>query len=109
MSRDMVRFARLKRLPMKHRIAHLNALLRYEASYPSPHERKRVVGREDANEMSVRVGGVRRRPPTLASASLRPSLPTASRGEGLNVDQAILIDSDNDWVLASGVQRDGRG
>jgi hypothetical protein len=86
--------ARLKRLPPRLRIAHLAALLRCgrlivregNLSYPSPRERQRVVGREDANAMSVRVGGVRERPPTLASASLRPSLPTAVRGEGLKND-----------------------
>src|SRR5579864_4410289 len=68
--------------------------------YPSPRERERVVGREDANEMSVRVGGIKTRPPPdrrsahsrcKASAFYCPrtategrlcTLPTASRGEG---------------------------
>jgi protein SCO1 len=50
-----------------------------------------VVGREDANEMSVRVGGINQRPPTLATASRRPSLPTASRGEGLRALVLLLI------------------
>jgi protein ImuB len=65
-------------------------------SYPSPRERKRVVGREDANEMSVRVGGAREEPPTLASASLRPSLPTASRGEGSNLYLTIPQNGSSD-------------
>src|SRR5579872_2300341 len=33
------------------------------SSLSLPHERERVVGREDANEMSVRVGGIKTRPP----------------------------------------------
>jgi hypothetical protein len=37
------------------------------------------------------VGGVRERPPILAYASLRPSLPTASRGKGSNLDLAFSI------------------
>src|SRR5579872_7329628 len=49
--------------------------------YPSPHERQRVVGREDANEMSVRVGGIKTRPPP-DRRSATATLPTASRGEG---------------------------
>jgi hypothetical protein len=102
--------ARLKRLPPRLRIAHLAALIRCgkviirdgSLSYPSPRERERVVGSEasklaldgDANDLgdakrrpeSVGVGGVRKWPPTLAYALLRPSLPTAARGEGLKND-----------------------
>jgi hypothetical protein len=109
--------ARLKRLPPRLRVAHLAALLRHERqaitpalSYSSSHERQRVVGRDGANALgdakrrpeSVRVG-VGERPPTLASASLRPSReramlasdPTAARGEGSD--------------LSNGSRRDGRG
>jgi hypothetical protein len=74
--------ARLKRLPVRLRIAHLAALLRHERqtiartlSYPSPRE---AAGRGDLGKTD--------RPPTLACASLRPSLPTASRGEGSKRD-----------------------
>jgi hypothetical protein len=55
---------RLKRLPLRLRIAHLVALLRYERratapalSSPSPRERERVVGREGRSEAEARVGG----------------------------------------------------
>lgn len=75
--------ARLKRLPPRLRIAHLAALLRHErrCSYPSPRERERVVGREDANEMSVRVGGASAFPngPHPGSRSLADP---PRRGEG---------------------------
>jgi protein ImuB len=70
-------------------------------SYPSSHERQRVVGREDANAMSVRVGGEREQPPTLASASLRPSLPTASRGEGPNLEPSIVVAKENNMLRIS--------
>ena len=86
--------ARLEVLPSRLRVAHLAALLRHERqaiaqahSYPSP---RAAVGRVDANEMSGGVGGVRKRPPTLACASLRPSLPTAAREEGSSADLATL-------------------
>lgn len=87
--------ARLRPLPPRLRVAHLAALLRVERaasalSSPSPRERERAAGREDANEVSVRVGGITEGRPTLASAPLRPSREraslasdrTASRGEG---------------------------
>ena len=103
--------ARLKRLPARHRVAHLAALLRHERRarthaqlYPSPCARERVAGRDDANDLgdarrrpeSVGVGGVRKWPRTLAYALLRPSReratlasdPTAARGEGSSADLA---------------------
>jgi hypothetical protein len=52
-----VMLARLKRLPVRLRIAHLAALLRHARalSYPSPRE---AAGREGRNEVKARVGGV---------------------------------------------------
>src|SRR5579872_4819364 len=49
------------------------------ALHPSPRERQRVVGREDANEMSVRVGGIKTGPhptvaPRIADAKHRRSI-----------------------------------
>jgi hypothetical protein len=41
------------------RLSHLMV----RVSYSSPRERERVVAREDTNEMSVRVGGIKTRPP----------------------------------------------
>jgi hypothetical protein len=75
--------ARLKRLPVRLRIAHVAALMRCgkliiregSLSYPFP---RVAVGRGDLGKTD--------RPPTLACASLRPSLPTASRGEGSKRD-----------------------
>jgi hypothetical protein len=54
--------ARLKRLPLRLRVAHLAALLRHERqamarahSYPSP---RAAVGREGRSEAEARVGGL---------------------------------------------------
>jgi hypothetical protein len=75
--------ARLKRLPLRLRLAHLAALLRHErqaitrtCSYPSPR------GAE------ARVGGLFSAPPTPLLISFASTLPTAPRGEGLSADLA---------------------
>jgi hypothetical protein len=75
--------ARLRRLPVRLRIAHLAALLRHERqaivcdlSYPSPRERERVVGREGRSEAEARVGAFSPHPPPRCSFhSHRPSPP----------------------------------
>jgi hypothetical protein len=58
--------ARLKRLPLRLRLAHLAALIRCgkvivregSLSYPSPRERERVAGRGGRSEAEARVGGL---------------------------------------------------
>jgi hypothetical protein len=92
---------RLKRLPVRLRIAHLAALLRHERqaivcnlSYPSPRERERVVGREGRSEAEARVGGLFPAPPTPMLISFASTLPTATRGEGSSADLATPISID---------------
>jgi hypothetical protein len=104
--------SRLNVLPSRLRIAHLAALLRHERqttararSCPSPRE---AAGRVDANEMSGGVVGGRKGSLTLASASLRPSLPTAARREGSNIEPTIPIESPNDRIMSNGPLRGGR-
>jgi hypothetical protein len=88
--------ARLKRLPLRLRLAHLAALIRCgkvivregSLSYPSPRERERVVGREGRSEAEARVGGLFPAPPTPLLISFASTLPTAPRGEGLSADLA---------------------
>ena len=84
--------ARLKRLPLRLRLAHLAALLRHERqaitrirSYPSP---RGAVGREGRSEAEARVGGLFPAPPTPLLISFASTLPTAPRGEGLSADLA---------------------
>ena len=88
---------RLKRLPVRLRIAHLAALIRCgrvivregSLSYPSPRERERVVvGRGGRSEAEARVGGLFPAPPTPMLISFASTLPTASRGEGSRADIA---------------------
>jgi hypothetical protein len=88
---------RLKRLPVRLRIAHLAALIRCgrvivregSLSYPSPRERERVVvGRGGRSEAEARVGGLFPAPPTPMLILFASTLPTASRGEGSRADIA---------------------
>ena len=85
--------ARLKRLPLRLRLAHLAALIRCgkvivregSLSYPSP---RGAVGREGRSEAEARVGGLFPAPPTPLLISFASTLPTAPRGEGLSADLA---------------------
>ena len=75
------RFVRLKVLPRRLRVAHLAALRRATLErvlpFPSP-----LRGGSTRAKRASGWGYLRETPPTPASASPPPSLPTASRGEG---------------------------
>ncbi len=91
---------RLRPLPVRLRIAHLAALVRWERaknarslsyptpqererslSYPSPCERERVVGREGRSEAEARVGGLLLYPHPAAHF-IRDDPPRKGEGKG---------------------------
>jgi hypothetical protein len=75
--------------------------LMVRVSYSSPRERERVVAREDANEMSVRVGGIKTRsPPRCRSprekkARAQPDVRKLARKRGGGMGSLRRIDRCN--------------
>jgi len=80
------RLERMKRLPMRLRIVHLAALLRWERRgndlFSSLHRGTRGEGGRREATVGWAKFSKTDSPPSLASASLRTSLPSAARGEG---------------------------
>ncbi len=81
------RLARLKRLPVRLRIAHLAALLRVN-SYPSSRERERVVGREGRSAAQARLGDILLYPHPAHRSPPLTMIHPPRKGEGSERDRS---------------------